>query len=326
MKIVTTFLFIALSFIGCIDDAPRDNPLDPQSPSYTKDGGLNGRIIIANQATGISGAVVRDLTEAISVTTDSSGNFSFGKLTSGLHRFVALKENFTNDTFQVSIQPGAFSQIVRGLNGAPIVTFQRILTRKIDQFFPSTIYFVDVEADVTDPNSIYDPDSVWFNVDSSKFLLSYSGSPNKFIATLDKGVFPTNTIQYLVGKQLHIISKDRNNAVNKSDPFYVTRVIENAAVPTSPINNDVVKTDSISFHWSQPDVTFNYTYTIIVSQVISGTPKLVRTYSGVNSIDQQYPIDGSVLTLPQGNYVWAVAIVDDFGNYSRSKEYPFVAN
>lgn len=323
MKITTLTLFISLFFSSCIDDASRDNPLDPQSPNYTKEGSLSGRIIIANQSSGISGVTVWNFNESISVTTDSLGNFSFGKLSAGMHRFVASKSNFLNDTFSVTINSGVASNVVRGLNGAPVVMFQRILTRKVDQFFPSTMYFVDIEAVVTDPNGVNDLNSVWFAVESYKFPLTYNPNNDKFISTLDKGAFPTNTIQWLVGKPLFIVSTDDSGAVNSGTPFYITRVIENAAVPLSPTNNEVLKPDSIFFSWSEPDVTFNFTYTVNVS-IVSGITYSVWTKSGLNATDQplQFPTDGSI-QLSSGNYVWSVFIVDEFGNSSRSKEYPF---
>jgi len=38
----------------------------------------------------------------------------------------------------------------------------------------------------------------------------------------------------------------------------------------------------------------------------------------------RYPADSSGLTLLPGNYIWTISVVDDFGNYSRSKEASFV--
>ncbi len=325
MKIAPIFFLYIILLNGCIDNAPHDNPLDPQAPGFAKKGSLTGRILIANVSIGIDGATVTSVTENISVQTDVLGYFTFPSLSSGIQKFICAKQDFTADTFSVSIQTGKTTEIFRNLNGAPVTISSKIITRKIDQFWPGTIYSVDIIAEVIDPNSNGDLDSVWFNVDSLMFpLFEPTGTNKYFTATLDKGEFPTNTIEYLTGKDLFIISRDDNKAINKSAPFKITRVIGEAAEPVSPINNVTVKADSVSFHWSQPNVQFNYTYTIIVSKIISGTPTLWKTYSNVNSFYQDYPIDGSMLSFPDiGVYVWAVAIIDDFGNYSRSKEYSF---
>ena len=328
MKTAYFILFIGFFLFGCVDDAPHDNPLDPQSSSYRKEGGISGRIIIANQSAGISGATVLDLAEKISVVTDSSGYFSFNEVAAGTHRFVVTKSNFTSDTFQTVIQAGATVQIIRGLNSAPVVTFQQILTRKIDQYFPSPQYFVEISAAVSDPNGIAELDSVWFGVDSLKYSLTYSVTTKNFHATIYKYDFPTNTIQWLVGKPLTIISRDVNKAVNISAPFFVARVIENEATPISPspFVNDTVSADSLTFKWSPPNVTFNYTYNISVSRVDAGTQTVVWTLTALNSFNESYDfyLHPNRPVLIPGNYVWTVSVVDDFGNYGRSKESAFV--
>lgn len=323
IKRVLIFI-LTVSFFGCIDDAPRDNPLDPLSSSYTKEGSLSGKIIIANQTTGIPGATVMNMTDMIAVTTDLTGNFSFGKLSSGTHQFVVSKYNFVNDTFQTTIQSGSSSQITRGLNGAPVVTFQQILTRKIDQYFPSPQYFVDITATVSDPNGIADLDSVWFGVDTIKYPLTYSVATKNFHATIYKYDFPTNTIQWLVGKPLTIISRDIHKAVNVSDQFFVSRVIENEATPISPspFIQDSVVVDSLIFKWSPPNVTYNYSYHLSLSRVDAGTQTVVWTHNGLNSFYEEKEYDGT--SVPAGNYVWTVTVIDDFGNYGRSKESAFV--
>ncbi|MCK9410073.1 MAG: carboxypeptidase-like regulatory domain-containing protein [Bacteroidetes bacterium] len=317
-----------LVLFGCVDDAPRGNPLDPDSDNYISNGSLTGLIIIANQSFGIAGAVVWNETAAISVTTDTRGYFVFNDVPAGTHRFIAAKENYINDTFSVTIRNGSGIQVIRGLNGAPLVTFQQILTRKIDQYFPSPQYFVDITATVTDPNGIVELDSVWFGVDSLRYPLSYSVSTKNFQATVYKYDFPTNSIQWLVGKPLTIVSRDVNNAVNISTPFYVTRVIENEASPKYPssLQNDTVKADSLYFTWSPPNVTYNYSYSISLSRVDAGTQKVVWTLTGLNSFNEEYAFYSypDRPTLLSGSYVWTISVVDDFGNYGRSKESAFV--
>ncbi len=319
------FPFIVLFLLsGCVGDAPRDNPLDPLSPGFSSRGTVTGQVVTAKRSTGIAGATITDLTEATTVSTDSSGYFLFPHRSAGTHTFIVSKSNFTSDTFSVTVQSGATANVLRSLNGPPSVTFQRILTRKVDQFFPSTMYSVEVEAAVTDPNNDNELVSVSFAVDTFRYPLSYNVLTKKFTRTLDKGSFPTNTIQWLVGKPLSIVARDTLGAENAGAPFYVTRVIENAAVPQSPTNNESLKQDSIYFSWSEPDVTFNFTYSVNVSIVVSGTTTSVWTKTGLNATDQplKFPNDGSIVLSP-GNYVWSVFIVDEFGNSSRSKEYPF---
>ncbi len=324
MSTRTHFIIYIILLAGCIDDAPRDNPLDPLSPAYTEAGSMTGVVRIANQSTAIAGVIVTDLDENVFVMTDTLGYFVFNHLSTGRHRFVCTKENYTNDTFQVEIQDRVSTHVVRGLNGAPVVLSQNILTRKIDQYFPSPQYFVEVTAEMTDPNGDIDLDSVWFSVaDTILFPLTNPIGSKKFSTTIFKNQLPTNTIQWLVGKSLHIVSRDDNRSVNIGSPFFVTRVIEQTASPILS-NTDSLDT-SFELKWSPPDVTFNFSYTVTISILVGGVPLVVKTYTSINSFFEKitYPYQSGDAPLQQGSYLWSVTVVDEFGNYARSKESTF---
>jgi hypothetical protein len=321
-------LGIMLFFSAC-SDAPRDNPLDPLSPRYQSNAMVSGTVYVLVQNTPVIQARVTCLENGLSVLTDSSGTYQFIKLDAGTLTFVCSKEGFVSDTQKIVLQAGTPQQISFGLNGYPFIVSQNIMTRKIDQYYPSPQYFVDVSASVSDPNGIQDVDSVWFVVDSMQFAMVYSPTTNMFQTEIYKYSFPTNTIQWLVGQPLTIVSTDRSNARGVGPPFYVTRIIEEEATPIYPssLNNDTTGSTPL-LKWSPPDVTFSYTYTLVISVVNSGVEGVVWTYAGLSfgNEDLQFPHDNSGQTLSQGNYVWTISVVDQFGNYSRSKESSFVVN
>ncbi len=269
------------------------------------------------------------LEKGLSVLTDSTGAYQFLKLDVGSLTFVCTKDGFVPDTMKIVLQAGTPQQVQFGLNGYPFVVSQNILTRKIDQYYPSPQYFVDVTASVSDPNGIEDVDSVWFVVDSMQFVMSYSPTTKMFETTIYKYALETNTIEWLVGKPLTIVSTDRSNARASGPPFYVTRIIEDEATPIYPssLNNDTTGSTPL-LKWTSPNVTFFYTYTLAISVVNSGTEENVWTYAGLDfGVEQlQFPSDNSTQPLLPGNYVWTISVVDVFGNYSRSKESSFVVN
>jgi hypothetical protein len=320
---------------GC-KDAPRDNPLDPSSPQYTNTASVKGRVLLLNQNSNIVSANISSLQDGVSVSSDAYGNYSFNSLTVGTQTLVCSKENFVPDTQQIFLQSRTMKEVIFELNGAPYVLMQNILTRKIDQYYPSTQYFVDVTASVSDPNGVIDLDSVWLSVDIQQYPMSLISSANypaflEFQLTLHNHDLPTNTIQWLANKPLRIRSRDHSNAVNLSTPFYVSRIIENLAIPTYPtINTATSQKDTTGstplFQWLPSDVTFNYTYTLTLSLDVPGQQNVVWTSTKVHSssLQLQFPSDSSRLVLSPGNYVWTISVVDDFGNYSRSKEAPFV--
>jgi len=328
MRVVSSsiFFFAALILYGC-SDAPRNNPLDPHSSQYIGTSIVSGQVILRDQNTPVAGATVASLQDNVSTSSDSNGYYSFDRLTAETQTLVCTKDNFVPDTQRVVLQSRAQQQVVFKMNGAPYVLSQEILTRKIDRYYPSPLYFVDIYASVTDPNGITDVDSVWFSVDTLLYPMVYSVSLKEFQTTILKYDLPTNTIEWLVDQPLRIRSKDRYNAVNYSTPFYVSRIIENTATPTYPIsaNNDTTNSTPL-FKWSPPDVTFNFTYTITLSLIEADISTVVWTYTGLNSFyeELQFPSNSSGVTLTAGNYGWTVTVVDDFGNYSSSKEIFFV--
>jgi hypothetical protein len=162
--------------------------------------------------------------------------------------------------------------------------------------------------------------------------MTYSVSTRLFQVTIYNSALPTNTIQWLVSKPLQIRSRDFHYAINYSNPFYVSRVIENTATPIYPTTNTSTSVKDTTdptplLHWSSiSGVTFNYTYSLTLTRIISGVRIDVGTYTQIGSGDNafQFPGDNNGETLDSGDYVWTISVIDDFGNYSRSKEAAFV--
>lgn len=308
-------------------DAPRDNPLDPLSPMYKGTAVLSGSVTVMNQNIPIAHARATSLEDGISVVSDSLGEYRFERLRTGSHTIVCEKEMFESDTQRIEIKAGESQRLSFALNGYPVVSSNTILTRKIDQFFPSPQYYVEIKASVTDPNAITDIDSVWFTVESLQFPMTYSPTTKKFETSVYKYDVPTNSIDWFIGKPLRIVAADLSKARGVGDPFYVTRVIESGATPLYPslFNSDTTGATPL-LRWSPPTAAFDYTYTLAISRIDGGIQSLVWTYSGLISFyeELQFPGDSSGRRLDPGDYVWTVTVVDEFGNLNRSKESFFV--
>jgi hypothetical protein len=259
----------------------------------------------------------------------------------GTKTLVCTKANYTPDTQKVVLQPLKEAQVHFILNGAPYIVSQNIYTRKIDQYYPGPQYYVDVTASVADPNGINDIDSIWFLItypstgsqtfDTFSYPLTYDIPSRLFKGTIDNDSLPTKKIQWLVGKPLQIKSRDSHKAINYSSPFYVSRIIENTADPKDPATNPTTSVKDTTnstprLHWILPEVTYNYTYLLAIWRVVSGIRYPFRTYSNIdykdNALDLSDVKNGAALD--PGDYIWTVSVIDDFGNYSRSKEAAFV--
>ena len=305
---------------GCAPDAPHDNALDPASPQFSPTGSLSGRIISKKTpTTGIASALVVLLPSNTATIGDSSGYFSFAKIYPGSVALAIQKSGFLSDTVSVTITNGSSVQQTIVLDQFPSIASMKVLTQKIDQWWPGPIYSASFSAIVSDPDGIDDVDSVWLKVDGLQIAMEYSLAAKNFQLTLFAEDLPSNNLEWLIGKLLTIAARDRNYALANSDPFYVTRIIEQEGSPSYPAQDTVSGTPE--FRWSPPAVAFTYTYTVTVVRTDAGVQTIVATQKLIDP--HQYAWQ-CIQILEQGTYFWTLAVVDEFGNISQSKQSSFV--
>lgn len=322
LKLNIAVLCLIICLIGgCSLNPPHDNPLDPDSPGYTGTGSLQGRVMLLNfPSIGISSVLLYTIPATFTIVADSSGYFEFPEIPSGEYYIIASKTLFTPDTIHVTIKTAGQSSVNFFMNSYPVVSSTKILMRKIDQWWPNPVYSAEISASVGDQNGISDIDSVWFKVDSLLYPMIYSVIDKNFQLSLNSYQVPSNNIEWLVGQPLTVVARDGKLSSGASAPFFVSRMIEDEAVPDYPKFQDTTSGSPV-FKWTAPSVRFLYTYSINVVRVDAGSQVMVWTQENIGSylISYQYPG-----TLEDGNYFWTIAVVDEYGNYSRSKESTFV--
>ncbi len=324
MKFGAVGLLIVVLFIdGCSLNAPHDNPLDPQSPSYKGSGSVSGRVTLINfPGSGVASVHVYTLPSTFEVVTDSIGYYQLPEIPAGKYTLIASKYSLTPDTTNFQISIGEHLSINFSMNAFPTILSTKVLTRKIDQWWPNPVYFAEITATVDDVNGISDIDSVWFNVDSLMFPMAYSLADKNFHLTIYSYQFPSNNIEWLVGKQLYIVARDLTKSIGRSNTFFISRVIEQEAVPSYPEFQDTTTVSPV-FTWVAPSVRFLYTYTLTVVRMDAGTQETVWTQDNIGNYLLSYTYPS---TLTTGNYFWTISVVDEYGNYSCSKQSSFVVN
>lgn len=315
--------FLALTLSHCAPDAPHDNPNDPASPKYNPDGVLAGKVLtLGAPYFGIPNALVVILQDSAAAITAADGSFEFRNAPTGIVTVVVTKQGYLSDTLQVALQMQKSVDTLVHLDALPQIINPQVITSKVDQWWPGPVYSAFVTADVNDPDGISDinPDSVFVQVDSLTFPLGYSLLNRNWQASIQATSLPNRDIQWLVSKQLLVIAYDREKGMGMSQPFYITRIIEPEPLPLLPNNSDTIHTAFPQFTWGSPGVSYDYTYVLQLYLITAGTPSQVGNSVTLNSGIQAYDFPDS---LPNGQYFWTIALVDGFGNSSRSKEAPF---
>ncbi|MGO9481127.1 MAG: hypothetical protein ACLP05_05035 [Candidatus Kryptoniota bacterium] len=198
----------------------------------------------------------------------------------------------------------------------PQIINSHVAVTRIDQWWPGPVYMAVVSANVTDPNGYLD--TVYVKIDSLTFGMSEAAGSN-YQVEINADSLPNQDIQWLIGEQLNVYAIDRENRMEQSAAFYVTRIIDAEAVPASPTDL-AVTTGYPQFNWNPATVSFDYSNQVQIYQINSGYPTPVGTPIKISPDSASYDYPDS---LPAGQYSWTITIVDDFGNSSTSKEASF---
>jgi hypothetical protein len=321
----TIALCIALGGLlcSCVQDVPHDNVVDPLSPSYSGTGTVAGKVTIQDKPNApLAGVYVTVIPQGTTTQTDTGGVYTLKGVPSGATTLYFSREGYASKTVQMTMKVGEMQTLNMAMNGYPVGSGMRILTRKING--SPAIYYADVQANADDPNGLADIDSVWFTIEDLKLTMTYDvGSSKLFRATVQSGDLPFGTLEWLVGRPLTIVVQDHSRDLGVSDQFYVSRLIEAEATPVLPANGDSMSA-SVKFQWNSPNVTFNYIYSLKLARLQgTGVNQIVvwrYTNDFLGSTTQSYTYPN----LQSGNYSWAVAVVDEYGNVSQSKDSYFI--
>lgn len=323
MTFLKSFLvLVAVAFLmdKCAPDPPHENPLDPLSPGYSGTGSVSGKVLtLTAPYAGIPNALISVLGSQFAVLTNQDGTFLIRNVPAGTISLVIAKAGYFSDTLQIQISVGKTLLIEVHLDAMPVISQQQVVTHKIDQWWPGAIYNATVSANITDPDGSADIDSVFVVVDTANFPMAYSFNNKNFQVTIYSDSLPGHNIQWLVGRSFTIWARDHEGAISRSNPFYISRIIESEATPFYPVGLDTAKA-SPTFEWNPPQITFNYSYTLQVVRIDAGNQTVVWTQPGIGSSLVTYSFPN---ILSSGTYFWTIAVVDDYGNSSRSKEAAF---
>ncbi|MFQ5583198.1 MAG: hypothetical protein ACE5GL_02030, partial [Calditrichia bacterium] len=104
-----------------------------------------------------------------------------------------------------------------------------------------------------------------------------------------------------------------------SEKQFLTRIIDETPVVTSPVGLATIGSFPITFRWNRvTNLLFPFTYSIEIYSINLGliVDKIENIPPDSGSLNYNGPLDN-------GDYFWVVDIVDELGNISSSKEGSF---
>ena len=128
-SIIILFVSLLIGITGCINNADRDNPLDPKSPDYRNQGDISGKIYTYYQPYHpIEGAYIFVTPGNYWKISDENGDFIFENLPENQYTVVAVCSGYDNDSAQVDLKSADNEHIQFNLNGLPQILDYKIVS------------------------------------------------------------------------------------------------------------------------------------------------------------------------------------------------------
>lgn len=321
LKAARIFIIGLLLWIaGCIQQADRDNPLDPNSPRFKNQGNISGKVYTYYPPyRPISGADVLLKPGHYWAVSDQNGDFAFENLPVATYRVVAQCSGYDGDSILVEVKPSANQEAQFNLNGRPRILDYKIVAGHLSQWYPfDDQYFIQTSVEVFDPDGIADIKNVQLTMPDFNFTdtLDYTNNPAIFKAEIDEEHLP---IHQILGHPFIFQIEDNPGSRFESSPIFVVRIIRESPETVSPQGSSSVGPKP-RLVWNKLELPFPFTYTIEVHRVEQGgiIRTLVCRYEKIYV--NEYWVGNDLLT---GDYIWTVSVVDEFDNWSRSREAAF---
>ena len=324
-------VLMGLLWTGCLGEAPHDNPLDPRSDDFRNEGALSGTVTDRAEQP-LPDVEVRlipaspgpDEPTAFTTRTGSQGRFRFRDVPAEpRYRLEAWKDGFAHARLDsTGVESGQVVDLpALRLNALPSIEAITLRTVHISRWWPGDLYFAEVSARVSDPDGLVDVDSVWFEISQLDFragLIPESGG--LFAQQIDEAMLPVPSLSSMLGHALLLRAIDAEGDTASTMPQQFVRVIHETPVAVAPSGDVLTSTDLPLLSWDPLDLNYTFTYQVDVFRDEVNRAIRVLRISDLSNMQTTFQLETALQT---GSYYWTVAVVDDFGNVSRSKEAAF---
>ncbi|NOZ74682.1 MAG: carboxypeptidase regulatory-like domain-containing protein [FCB group bacterium] len=319
-------LFLSLVLLaGCTQDAPRDNPFDPENSLYRYAGEISGLVTRRYAPYEPMDSVrVELLPDALTGYTDAQGAFRFRDLSPGIRTLLLSKPGYAQLTDTMTVASRKISDALFRLNGKPTIDSLRLTTRHIAHWWPiEHEYLLSVDVWVNDRDGVSDVDSVDLTIPELPFGigLSRENADGKYSITIFDSDFLPASFSELPGRNILFSAVDRAQTISDTVRTQIARIITATPATLSPGNQDVVDAQPW-FRWSSFDVGYSITYSVAIFRLDdSGIPQFVQGSESLSIATLEWQVSDS---LAPALYYWTLTVTDRFGNSSSSKEATFI--
>jgi len=321
--------------IGCTEQAPHSNMLDPASPLYDASADLKGKcspIYSPDEGVPSVNVLLQSLSPekskpAIITQTNSAGEYNFEHIEPDSYRVVFQKVNYADDTARVALQPRRAAVLNMRLDALPKIDSLRLVTgHEIYTPTGENRFYLDFTIFATDPDRNLDIEDVICKIDLQG--ITFPLIPNADHSVWQKLVrldsIGIEQPDLLIGVPLHFEITTGTHSTRRRvlfGPYMLTRFIYEQIRLIAPAHNEMVGNRPI-FRWVRPNTTFPFKYWLEINRILS--PGEFET-----TIIPNFSADSSLVSpvrLLRGDYFWNLTLFDNLHNWSRSQDEQFTVS
>lgn len=309
---------VLLVLAATCGDAPRDNPLDPQTGRFAPVSGRAMTLFPPHQP--LEGVQVAVSAFGVFDTTDSEGSFTLPYLPPVALSLVAHGSALAPCTLSVPPSGPARENVEFYLDALPRITQATATSTWEERWWPEPYAeWITVSTRVDDGDGIGDVDSVWCIAGGVGLPLTPEITPGSFKTVLNEGVQSPFNAESFVGSDFVFQARDRQGAVSTAHTVRLVRVVREVGTLTSPTGLEEVGRTPV-LRWIPPAPEYPSALRV----------RVIRVDSGVETTAWESPLypaltDSARVGTPLGvgTYYWALCTIDSFGNTGRSREAAF---
>lgn len=313
IKSLIVFLLVTgiIFFNSC--DAPRENPLDPNS-SENQLGILEGTVqTFSLPYTPIKDVEVFWKPGSIMVYSNANGNFSIPNVKTVNGQLIFRKDGYHNDTIMVDWAGGREINEQVNLNKVPILDSLSIYSVVMNSSNPpsvmSELFFQTMVKDVDN-----DIDTVYVINDQTGLMkaMDFDIASKTFLTELTPQEMGLTDIEQAIGLEFDFLVRNVLGEISVLHGTDVKRVIKDQVTGLQPSNDQVISSVPFNLSWKRFNSGYSFRYKIEIST--SDGSQVVFSQDSVSAQDTSFTIDN----LETGSYWWAIWVIDNFNNQDRS--------
>jgi hypothetical protein len=310
-------IFLLLGFLSFSCEAPRDNPVDPDSDSFAV---IEGSVqTFSLPYTPLADVSVYWSPSRTIVKTDVNGKFRIGNATLNNDYLIFQKDGYRLDSIWIDWGNLNRINVQINLNKLPVLDSSSIYTSVINHTDTDRSFELTIKLGISDDDKDIDSvfvENVKLNIKRSLF---YDIINKVYQVTLSSDEVSMNDIEDTIGENFTFYVSDIFGKIHNVGHGQVSRIIRTGATVVTPDNNSTV--DSLpTLFWKKFEPGYSLTYSVEIYKSDPLNPQLIHRSTGLKMDSTSLRIRSP---LTPASYYWVVWTMDSFRNSSRSKPASF---